>query len=473
MNRACLVPVRARVVLLTSLLVVAPTVTAYAAPQEGAISFDFPGAANTQATAITPSGEIVGRYNNADGVLHGFLLADGHFTSIDYPGSVFTDVNWINPRGEIGGDYADGAGIRHGFVFRNGQFTMIDYPGAAATTVFGISATGELIGIWTSSQNTLRGFLAKGGHFTNVDFPGATATLPTMQAAGILTGGYVSASGTHGFEVVDGTYKTIDCPGATFTFLSGIDPEGNMVGGFGSPDGNYHGALIKDGNCIQVDYPGGHDTWANGSNAQGDLVGRYTDSGGVTHGYLLRRYIPTATPVYSAAAGFSATANPNAVWSYGFSDSVTGPFSLYTTSGTTYFSGEVGWFGPIPGCCAPGYPLVVAQPNVIPNVLDMGPGPSSYTIVRWTAPNGGVWDVAGNFFGTGVTTADVHVLHNGTALFDSPVNGSDVAAFSLAIQLKAGDTVDFAAGPGPGGDNAGDPTGFNVTITPKMSRHNQ
>lgn len=40
---------------------------------------------NTQATAITPSGVIVGRYNNADGVLLGFLLAEVGFTSIDYP----------------------------------------------------------------------------------------------------------------------------------------------------------------------------------------------------------------------------------------------------------------------------------------------------------------------------------------------------------------------------------------------------
>jgi len=106
---------------------------------------------------------------------------------------------------------------------------------------------------------------------------------------------------------------------------------------------------------------------------------------------------------------------------------------------------------------------VVVQPNVVPSVLDMGPGPSSNTIVRWTAPNGGAWHAVGNFFGTGITTADVHMLHNGVEVFNSPVNGSSVAAFSLEIPLKSGDTVDFAAGPGPGGD----PTGFNVTITPE------
>jgi hypothetical protein len=89
-------------------------------------------------------------------------------------------------------------------------------------------------------------------------------------------------------------------------------------------------------------------------------------------------------------------------------------------------------------------------------------------VVRWTAPSRGRWDVVGEFFGTGATTGDVHVLHNGVAIFNSPVNGSQVAPFSLAVNVAPGDTLDFAAGPGPNGDNGGDPTGFNVTITPEL-----
>ena len=54
------------------------------------------------------------------------------------------------------------------------------------------------------------------------------------------------------------------------------------------------------------------------------------------------------------------------------------------------------------------------------------------------------------------------------AVFNSPLNGSDAAPFSLAIDVAPGDTIDFAAGPGPGGNNDFDPTGFNVTITPEL-----
>jgi len=299
MNGSHSVSLRSGLRVLALIILLALSNTGFAAPpkHESPISFDFPGATNTQASAITPSGEIVGRYNSSDGVLHGFLLARGHFFSIDYPGAVYTDVDWINPGGEIGGGYGDSAGTLHGFVLSNGQFTTIDYPGAATSTVYGISAAGELIGIWTSTQNVLQGYVEKDGHFTDVLFPGATATLPTMMAAGILMGGYFNASGAHGFEVVDGKYKTIDCPAATFTFLSGIDPEGNMVGGFGTSDGNSHGALISHGSCSAIDYPGGHDTYANGSNAEGDLVGRYTDAAGITHGFLWPRYISTAASV--------------------------------------------------------------------------------------------------------------------------------------------------------------------------------
>ena len=45
-------------------------------------SFDFPGAINTQATGITPSGDIVGRYTSPDGVQHGFLLRVGRFVPL-------------------------------------------------------------------------------------------------------------------------------------------------------------------------------------------------------------------------------------------------------------------------------------------------------------------------------------------------------------------------------------------------------
>ncbi len=173
---------------------------------------------------------------------------------------------------------------------------------------------------------------------------------------------------------------------------------------------------------------------------------------------------------FSAARDFSFTSNPNGSWSYGYKYSLTDPFNLDPISGSTYFSGEAGWFGPIPGGTAPGFPLVVAGPGGGNDVLDMGPGPFSYSVVRWTAPSNRRWDVVGMFFGTGMTTGDVHVLRNGRLLLDSPLNGSDVVPFFRVVAPGTGGTVDFAAGPGPDGNNGADPTGFQATIAPHLYR---
>ena len=55
-----------------------------------------------------------------------------------------------------------------------------------------------------------------------------------MISAGRIVGGYFNSTGLHGFSLIQGVFQTIDCPGATFTFLSGVDPQGHMVGGYGS-----------------------------------------------------------------------------------------------------------------------------------------------------------------------------------------------------------------------------------------------
>jgi hypothetical protein len=59
-------------------------------------------------------------------------------------------------------------------------------------------------------------------------------------------------------------------------------------------------------------------------------------------------------------------------------------------------------------------------------------------------------------------------LRNGTPVFDSQLNGLQVGPFSLVIDVTVGDAIDFAAGPGPDGNNDFDSTGFNVTITPEL-----
>lgn len=252
-------------------------------------SFDFPGAINTQATAITPSGDIVGRYFSADGREHGFLKSGGNFTSIDVPGAkTFTDLTWINPQGQIVGSYDSADGKTHAYLLSGGTFTTIDDPGAQTTIGFGIGANGDILGL-EITNGILHGYLLdkSTGNFSLIDFPGAQGTLPTMEAAGRIVGGYFDTSGLHGFLLTGGNFQSINCPGTVGMFLSGIDPLGRMVGGSTNADGSSQGVLVNDGNCLSIQFPGGNSTYANGINAEGTIVGRYISADGKTHGFVL------------------------------------------------------------------------------------------------------------------------------------------------------------------------------------------
>jgi hypothetical protein len=108
-----------------------------------------------------------------------------------------------------------------------------------------------------------------------------------------------STGNSHGFQLYKGQFTTIDCAGSTgspgFQFLSGLDPIGRIVGGYGTSDGLTHGSLIIEGNCIAIDIPPGTNTCANAIDAEGDIVGRYTGSDGAIHGFLFRKFVNGTT----------------------------------------------------------------------------------------------------------------------------------------------------------------------------------
>src|SRR5262249_7622865 len=64
------------------------------------------------------------------------------------------------------------------------------------------------------------------------------------------------------------------------------------------------------------------------------------------------------------------------------------------------------------------------------------------------------------------TTTDVHVLHNGLALFDDDVIGfgtSSARSFATTLTVDTGDTIDFAVGYG-NGNYFSDTTGLKASI---------
>jgi len=83
-------------------------------------------------------------------------------------------VSSVNDRGQALGVYEDGAGILHGYLLWNGTFTTIDAPGAGSETVpLGINNRGDTVGGYADAARTIHGFLLRNGTFTTIDAPGA------------------------------------------------------------------------------------------------------------------------------------------------------------------------------------------------------------------------------------------------------------------------------------------------------------
>ena len=256
-------------------------------------SFDFPlaGVIDTEATSITPSGTIVGRYFTPDGHQHGFKRSrSGQFQSIDVPDAVsLTDCAWVNSRGDIVGSY-NTTSLSPGYVLSDGVFIPIEFPGATVTTGWAIGDGGDIVGIeFNDNFFAAHGYLFRYGQFTTIDVPNAQATWPTgVLGPKTMVGTYYSQDNVfHGFLFRRGKFHTIDFPNSTVTWITGISPKGHIVGFYNLSDRIQHGLVFRNGRYISIDIPGATGTEANGIDPQDDVVGRYYTSDGHTHAYFL------------------------------------------------------------------------------------------------------------------------------------------------------------------------------------------
>jgi len=101
--------------------------------------------------------------------------------------------------------------------------------------------------------------------------------------------------------------------------------------------------------------------------------------------------------------------------------------------------------------------------------LALHPGPQGeYSVVRWTAPEDGTVRVATRFTGLAESaTTDVHLLHNGRALFTELLNlrgGGNSVEHLQELAVARHDTLDWVVGVGNGNYGA-DTTGLSATVT--------
>lgn len=195
---------------------------------------------------------------------------------------------------------------------------------------------------------------------------------------------------------------------------------------------------------------------------------------------------------YNVETDFSATANPNGVWSYGRyttqNDSTTfTSFTTQTTNALTSVGASLGLNGHFiaPGLSFFGvwqnqsgsdmnFSSVHYPDNAV--ILHPGNGLNDQTVVRWTAPTGGNYSIASFFEGVDdggptparFTTTDVSIFHNTASIFSGDIRGfGDLENFASILALMANDTLDFVVGRAPSVDidAAFDSTRLGASIT--------
>jgi uncharacterized membrane protein len=141
----------------------------------------------SQARGINDRGEIVGNFLDNEGLIRGYLLVNGMVTRIDFPGAVPRTLEdaggvppiGINDLGQIVGEFQDARKLIHGYLRNNGVFTQIDVPCAPSNSITGINDLGQFVGSFgVTGAAEQFGYLFDGRIFIQIGVPDATITVP-------------------------------------------------------------------------------------------------------------------------------------------------------------------------------------------------------------------------------------------------------------------------------------------------------
>ena len=172
---------------------------------------------------------------------------------------------------------------------------------------------------------------------------------------------------------------------------------------------------------------------------------------------------PADRPVYSALldyeAGWIAGTNPNGVWRYGWSNTLTSPLKLFTRTLVPERNGGQEHMWDDPDNSYADAPSVARNSggdyddgNVSfrAGALLLTPGEGgTYAHVVFTAPSHGDYAVAATFYAQQYAiNSDAEVLVNGKLKFsDTLTSMGESHSYARSFSLKAGETIDFVVGP--------------------------
>jgi uncharacterized membrane protein len=222
----------------------APEDVGYVLERGRARTVAVPGATRTIAAGINDRGEVVGKYQNADGRDHGFLRDRwGRYRRIDVPGAGGTEAYKLNDRGQLVGTYnpqgpSAGDPGSKGFLLDRGRFTTIHMPGAVYTQALGINDAGVVVGEYLDSDGNFHGYRWHRGRLTVIEVPGSTGTsVSDINDHGDLVGVHGDNDGLRGFVLPNrprADFEGFNFPGARYTLAFGINDRRQVVGAGGN-----------------------------------------------------------------------------------------------------------------------------------------------------------------------------------------------------------------------------------------------
>jgi uncharacterized membrane protein len=217
-----------------------------------------------------------------------------------------------------------------------------------------------IIGWYGDASGVTHGFFrARDGSITSFDAPPGGFILgsfyipggppPSVNPAGAITGTYFDASFVeHGFlRTRDGTFTTIDLPGAFFTEALAINPAGVIVGDFCNAVTCFQGFLrTPDGTFTVINANAGI---AGGINPAGAIIGGAADGSGAflrsPDGTFTTFNPPGATAGFTEAlainapgaiTGYYCDGSVGALRCHGFVRAPDGSFATFDPPGSTF-----------------------------------------------------------------------------------------------------------------------------------------
>jgi len=162
----------------------------------------------------------------------------------------------INDQGQIVGQFNDASKVTHGFLYQGGNYIVIDVPDTvvmwgtnntvAATSALGINNLGQIVGYFTDIWGNQCPFLYSEGKYENIDpqftlWLGAVAT--DINDAGQIVGEAPEMNEAYtyrlGFLYSQGHFRQFDIPNSRDTIATGINNIGQIVGTFTEEGPNY------------------------------------------------------------------------------------------------------------------------------------------------------------------------------------------------------------------------------------------